>query len=451
MSIPRYLVTARTLAPDGHGIAFEADSAKEFWVKDLLPGEAAWVEVQHDSPHREQAWARIVERASITSAERTASLCPVFGECGGCAWQHLSIEGQREEKRRLVASALSGVLGPDVHVETPKVARHEGYRNKGKYVVSKRHGEMVLGAYKPRSHEVVSTLGCRVVEPAIDSVARHTAQAGTSRKTPIYREGDPTSSGLRYVIVRSNEKGEALVLLVCTADTPADALRDLGADIMSMTSVVGVLRCDNDHKTGVLLTDAIEPLFGSTTIQESAAGVSIELGPSAFWQLNREQASLAFADLAGGLALPAKSQVVELYCGVGAISFALAAQSYQVHGIENNSDAIRSAQEAAANGGHSEKLQFVCADATTLDPAVLARADAVVVDPPRKGLGASGTSQLLAARPQAIAYLSCGLESLSRDLAALTAGGYRITSVQLYDFMPGTSQIESLVQLRRSR
>jgi len=453
MSEQHHLVTAKRLAPDGRGVAsIDTDpeaNAVEFLVQDLLPEESAWVEIEHRSPHRERVWARIVKRVSPLSSARSVPPCPAYGLCGGCSWQHLDHRGQLAEKCALVQAAFVSKLANPPNVQPPAPGETEQYRNKGKYVVARIDGSVVLGAYKPRSHDVVSTLGCRVVEAPIDKCARRLAEHATALATPVYKEASDDSQGLRYVILRSNADGEVLVLLVCTSSTADDAIRALAGLAFQEPNVVGVSRCDNDHTTGVLLTDAITPMVGSPTLAEYASGTRIDLGPAAFWQLNRTQAASAFSDLAKGLALPPGANIVELYCGVGAISFALAAEGFNVIGIENNSEAVLTANRAAASKSRDTTLEFLCADATQLDSQLLAGADAIVVDPPRKGLGQAGRDRLIAAKPQVIAYLSCGPESLATDVAALVDAGYTLESVNLYDFMPGTSQIETLAILRR--
>ncbi len=443
------VVCAERLAPDGHGIATSEETSGEIWVPDLLPGECALVEIVHQSPHkaRARAWAQIQERVGPLSPSRVTAMCPAHGTCGGCAWQHLDQDGQLEQKRLHVERALRDALDAPPTVPLPIAGSATGYRNKGKYVVARDGDAVVLGAYKPRTHDVVSTLGCRVVQPIIDQVAAHIADRATALRIPVYSEGAGKSIGLRYVIIRSNKQRQALVLLVCTSDTASQDLHDLAHELAAVEAVEGVLRCNNDLRSGGLLSNDITRLCGNASISENAAGISIPLGPAAFWQLNRNQAERAYADLAA--AITPAARVVELYCGVGAISFALAATGAHVLGIERDSASVDIATKAAKAAGLAERLQFLCADATNLDASLLADADAIIVDPPRKGLGERGTAQLIAAWPSAIAYLSCNPESLARDLAALVAAGYSIESIQLYDFMPGTSQVESLVLLRQ--
>src|SRR6185437_2885827 len=114
-------------------------------VADLLPGERAEVVVDHASPHRPEAWGRIVKRLGAASPDRVPPACPGFGRCGGCTWQHLAYPAQLAAKRARVAAALANVPDlPPIGEVRPSPAEL-GYRNKGKYVAGTTgQGELVL-------------------------------------------------------------------------------------------------------------------------------------------------------------------------------------------------------------------------------------------------------------------------------------------------------------------
>src|SRR5512144_826334 len=156
-------VEATTLDDSGAGVGLAG--AISVHVGDLLPGERAEVALDHRSPHKPEAWGRIVKRIGRASPARALPLCPGFGRCGGCVWQHLAYPAQLDAKRARVAAALAAV--PAVAAGAVEVAAVRpspeltGYRNKGKYVVGQSGDRLVLGAYAPRSHHVVDTLGCR--------------------------------------------------------------------------------------------------------------------------------------------------------------------------------------------------------------------------------------------------------------------------------------------------
>ncbi len=437
-------IQAHGIAEDGRGVALHEGS--EIRVFDLLPGEEAIVEVEHSSRNSGIAWARIVERIGPLSPWRTAPACPAYGLCGGCAWQHMRPEEQSRLKRERVTKVLQASLGEAPAIEGPAVpARTLGYRNKGKYVFGYEEGRVLLGAYRPRSHTIVSTLGCQVVEAAIDRVAHLLRDAVQAMALPVYSESG-SQEGLRYAVLRSNARQQVFVVLVCTSQSSEDALQALADELDQEDAVCGVLRCDNDLKSGAILTAQQRLLVGGE-LPELIAGVELALGGSAFFQLNRELAEGAYGDLCAALGPPGQGTVIELYSGVGGIAFTLARAGHRVLGIEIDEEAVRCAQGAARAAGLDALVSFRVGDATSLRRESLPDAHTLVVDPPRKGLGKSTLALITELRPQRIAYLSCGPESLAADLLVLCAAGYRVELTKLYDFMPGTAQVESLVVL----
>src|SRR5689334_6388102 len=207
---------------DEAGAGVGASGAVAVHVADLLPGERAEVVIDHFSPHRPEAWGRIVKRVGPPSAHRVAPVCPGFGRCGGCVWQHLAYPAQLDAKRARVVAALAGV--PAVASGAVEVAATRpspevvGYRNKGKYVAGHSGDRLVLGAYAPRSHEVVDTLGCRVVAPIIDEVATWVRGAAERAGLAPYDERSRTGE-LRYVILREAQ-GDVMIVLVAAPRTP---------------------------------------------------------------------------------------------------------------------------------------------------------------------------------------------------------------------------------------
>lgn len=445
----RVVVTGDSLSEDGHGIA-QVESTT-FLVPDLLPGERVEVEIEHRSQHHDRVWARIVDRAGELSELRQEPFCEMYESCGGCVWQHVDYSAQLHHKRQRVLSAFETLdLPADVILgEVHPAPSPRGYRNKGKYVFGSSESGVVLGAFRPRSHELLSTLGCHVVDPAIDRVASVVRNEAQIEDVPIYDESG-IQDGLRYAILRSNAAGKVLVGLVCTSRVSPEAMHRLAERIVAHTDVVGVVRCDNDLKSGGLLTTNLSVLAGEGSLSEEVSGVRLDLGIHTFLQVHREQAATVYSDIAVLLDLPAASCVLELFCGTGGIAFGLAQAGFNVLGIDTNEESITIAKDAASRAGLESQLEFRVGDARALPASDFDSVQAVVVDPPRKGLGEAGRSLLCARKPSIIAYLSCGPESLARDLKALLEVGYAVTAIRLYDFMPGTAQVESLVILRRA-
>ncbi|MDB4954766.1 MAG: (Uracil-5)-methyltransferase [Myxococcales bacterium] len=447
-------VTATELDEAGCGVG--ASDGKTVHVADLLPGERAEVAIDHTSPHRPEAWARIVRRLGAPSTERVAPACPGFGRCGGCVWQHLAYPAQLAKKRERVVQALAdlpAVRTGDVTVaEVRPSPQLFGYRNKGKYVAGIVARQLVLGAYAPRSHTVIDTLGCKVVAPIIDEVASWVRGAAETAQLGVYNEATRRGE-LRYVVVRE-ANGDVMVALVIAPGTPADKLERVASAMSHHPAVRGLVAIENDRKDGSIIPSGAtqKVLFGHGHLVEDLGGVSIVVGAAEFLQVNRAQAAAMYARIAE-LALDGRTQgrAVDLFAGLGGIGLHLARAGLDVVTVEIDRDAVAQLTQAAERAGL--RLHALAGDAGDLSHDVreqIGTVDIAVVNPPRKGLTEGARDLLVELRAPTIVYVSCGPESLGRDLAALAAHGYIADTIEPFDLMPGTAQVETIVRLRRA-
>lgn len=182
-----------------------------------------------------------------------------------------------------------------------------------------------------------------------------------------------------------------------------------------------------------------EPPAGELT--ESLAGLTLTVAADAFFQINLPCAELLLADFRE--AARGAETVLDLYCGCGL--FGLASGAGRVFGLETSAGAVRSAARNAAALG--VRADYRCAPAEEL-PERLPAADLWVVDPPRAGLSETVRRRILRDLPPRLVYVSCGPDTLARDLAAL-APAYAIRSLRLFDFFPRTPHFETIVLLSK--
>ncbi|MEZ4368224.1 MAG: 23S rRNA (uracil(1939)-C(5))-methyltransferase RlmD [Kofleriaceae bacterium] len=441
-------VTAAHL--DEHGAGVGVVDGLACHVADLLPGEEAEVALDHRSPHRPEAWGRVVRRIGPASPARVTPACPAAGRCGGCTWQHLDgAEALRAKHARVAAAVadLDCVRAGRVEVAAVRAAPAAlGYRNKGKYVVGAAAGRVVLGAYAPRSHELVDTVGCQVVAPIIDELAAWTRGAAEAAGVVPYDERTHRGE-LRYVVIRASAAGLALVALVTPTRVALTRLGPLAEALGRHPAVRGVVWIRHDRRDGAIVPReaATDLLVGAATLPDQVAGVPIAVGAAEFLQVNRDQATALYARV-GELAEAGPGvRAGDLYAGVGGIAFTLARAGARVTAIELDAVAARTlAAAAAAAGLPVDALAADAAALATLD----ARPDVVVVNPPRRGLSDAAHAAVLGCRPPRLLYVSCGPESLGRDLARWQAAGYQLDAIEPFDLMPGTGQVETVVRAR---
>ena len=363
-------------------------------------------------------------------------------------WQHLAYPAQLAAKRARVAAALSALPDLPAIAEVRASPAELGYRNKGKYVAGTTStGELVLGAYAPRSHHVVDTLGCRVVAPIIDEVASW-LRGGAARAQLIAYDEAKRTGELRYAILRE-AGGDVMIVLVVASAAPRAKLERVANALSKHPAVRGIVAITNDRRDGAIIPSgsAARVLLGHGHLVEHFAGVPVEIGAAEFVQVNRAQAAAMYARIAE-LAHPCAT-AVDLFAGLGGIGLHLARAGTRVVSVEVDRDAVAQLRRAADHAGLP--IVALAGDAASLVPDVRAqlgaRPDVVVVNPPRKGLAGALALVLELAAPTVI-YVSCGPESLGRDLAELARAGYAADAIEPFDLMPGTAQVETIVRLR---
>ena len=428
-------------------------------IADLLPGETAEVVIDHRSPHKAEAWGRILRRIGEPARDRTEPACPAFGRCGGCTWQHLAYPAQLAAKHRRVELALADILAIDQRGIAVAPVRPSpallGYRNKGKYVVGASGPDgkhVVLGAYAPRTHHVIDTLGCQVVAPIIDEVAAWVR--GSAERVGLVPYDEQARTGeLRYVIVRE-VAGAVLVALVVAPRTPRAKLEKLANAIAHHPTLAGLVVIENDRRDGAIVPagSTAQVLIGHGYLLERLAGVSVEVGASEFLQVNRAQANAMYERVAELACVPGELPgiAVDLFSGIGGIALHLARQRFaHVYAVEIDTESVAQLRRAVDNTTYD--LTAIAADASNPGALVekLRGANVVVVNPPRKGLTQAARELVVQIGAPTLIYVSCGPEALGRDLVALSLHGYMPDAIEPFDLMPGTAQIETVVRLRR--
>ena len=457
------LLTLHPTALDAAGAAVAPAPALRVHVAGALPGETVTARLVHLSPHHQphgqDAWADL-QQILVASPERVPPVCPAYGLCGGCVLQHLSRAGQLDYKRSQVVDALSSLA-----IALPAIAdcvpspRGLGYRNQSKYVAGGAAAAtpLVLGAFAPRSHRVVDLAGCRLGESPQDEVAARLRGLLLREGVTAFDETKRTGT-LRYVVVRSNARGQVLVALVTARREFPEGAPIAQALAAAIPAVVTVVHNVNDSPGNVIFGAHEQTLLGPGVLVERFGGVDVEIGARAFLQLNRDVAQLAYAAIAQALTdgpggTTRLGRVLDLYSGVGAIAFSLAAQAREIVAVEANPAATSAGERAAARAGLAH-VRFITAPAARAlaDGGGFADVDAVVLNPPRAGADARVCTAIGHMRPRVVAYLSCNPTTLARDLALLTAAcdDLVVESIRPLDMLPHTTHVETLVILRRS-
>lgn len=385
------------------------------------------------------------EELLSASPERVEPACPNFGRCGGCSFLHMSYKAELRYKLERVNDAFKRIGGLELCAERIIGSETvEGYRNKSIVAVGEAENGPVAGFYRSGSHDIVPVERCLLQSDEASACAR--SVTGWMKRRGV-RAG---SGGVRHVYTRRARDGAALCCVVTGRRFSPALARTLVESLRrGCPGLVGVVECLNRSESNTVLSGEFRTLWGSSTLTDVLCGSEFELSPQAFYQINPPQAERLY-ELAVDYALPEPGgTVLDLYCGAGTISLALARSAGQVIGAEIVPEAVENARRNAARNGIGN-AEFICADAG--DAARLLsergiRPDAIVVDPPRKGMSEEALRQVAKMQPKRIAYVSCDPATLARDLKRLTELGYVPQKAVAVDMFPKTAHVETVVLL----
>ncbi len=401
------------------------ETAKKTWAAGKI------VEILEKSPHR-------VQRA-----------CPISAKCGGCDFHHMDYAEECRLKADRVKQAMNRIAGEPVET-VPLLAAPtcEGYRNKAQYPVSSKKGRVYAGFYQAGTHQVVENSRCLILPEETDRVKDIVIDYVNQCGVTAYNEN--TGNGLlRHIYVRRGAvSGEILVCLVVNGRSlpHSDRLVEVLQALPGFTTLVLAV---NTRPGNAILGDEFITLYGPGYIEDTLCGLQFRLSPRSFYQVNHHQAQRLYAAAIEQAQITKEDLVLDLYCGVGTITLAMAQAAGRVIGVEVVEQAVCDARENAVRNG-IDNAEFFCGDA---GKAALAlekqgiRPDAVVVDPPRKGLNDDTVDALQKMAPRRIVYVSCDPATLARDVAKLKERGYALQTVQTADLFPRCAHIESVCLL----
>ena len=374
-----------------------------------------------------------------------SALCPVFGECGACTMldkpypEQLKIKKKKMEKLLAPYCRVENIIG----MEDPL-----HYRSKVHAVISRtRQGRVTAGTYMEGTHRVVPVKDCLIEDAAAAPVIRDICAMAESFRLPIYDE-DTGRGFLRHVLIRT-ARGTGKMMVVLVAASPVfpsknNFVRELTRRHPEISTIVLNV---NAKKTSMVLGDRDIVLCGSGTIEEELCGCRFRISPSSFFQVNPVQAGVLFEKAMEYAGMSGKETVIDAYCGIGTIGLIAARRGAgRVTGIELNRDAVRDAVSNAKMNG-IRNARFIAGDAGQYMNRMASQkehADVLFMDPPRSGASEEFLRSAARLAPSKIVYISCGPETLARDLGILTRLGYRAERACAVDMFPETEGIETV-------
>jgi len=411
-------LAVEALGAGGDGIA--RLGGERVFVAGALPGERVVARLvgKRDGALR----AEPIERLS-DGPDRRAPPCAHFGDCGGCAVQHLADSAYAAWKRARAAEALER-RGLDAGALAPLVRTPPGGRGRAR-LVARREGRGVrLGFRARRTRRIVDLRACPVLADR------------------IVAEFAPLRDLLGDLLAPREEARIAFDSAESGLDLTLGLARAPGLDARERLAAFAEARDLARLSWRGPDMDAPEPVVRRRAVRAVCAGVAVELPPGAF----RQASAAAMAALCRAVAAGARdaARIADLYAGWGPFALTvLDAGARSVHAVEREPTMTRALALAAGRAGLGGRVSV---EARDLDRRPLAgdeldRFDAVVLDPPRAGARAQ-TEALAESRLRRVVYVSCNPASFARDARRLVDGGFALARVTPVDQFLWSAELE---------
>jgi 23S rRNA (uracil1939-C5)-methyltransferase len=415
------------LPADEHG------RGKAVFVPFVLEGERVDAAIVQSKPGFARAKPNRILEPSRFRIEPT---CPYFTHCGGCHYQHSTYEHQleikasvlRENLRRITKLELSSEL--KIHPSPPW-----NYRNRTRLRV-RTHPEFAVGYYKFGSHELLLVEQCPISSPLINRAIAQVWELGRSGKL---------GEAIKEIEFFADADDAHLLVEIYCLGEPAIAATPWAEGLRSALPETAGVAAFPSGSTGGPSSDPPVNLtvLGADHLMYKTARAEYRVSAGSFFQTNRylidELVEIVTNRQSGRTA-------IDLYAGVGLFSVVLSREFERVIAVESSP---QSHADLVYNAPVNLKAFRTPVEQFLKDRKGSLRADLVIVDPPRGGLGEPAVRGILEINAPALTYVSCDPATLARDLVPLLAAGYRVDQAHLVDLFPQTFHLETVLRLVR--
>ncbi|MDK0796454.1 23S rRNA (uracil(1939)-C(5))-methyltransferase RlmD [Clostridium perfringens] len=435
---------------EGEGIA-KIDNKYPIFIEGALKGEK--VKVRIVKVNKNFAYGKLMEVLEA-SEERVNPPCAIYKRCGGCKLQHASYKAQLDFKWDRVKDCVSkiGKLDPTIVKYPLGMENPWRYRNKVQLPIGLINGEVKIGFFAPRSHDIIDMESCLIQDEIGDKVVKLTREwIENFNIRPYNVDGEYDEKGIvRHIMIRRGfTTNEVMIVLVTNGEKLPHKEEFVDLMVKNIPGIKSVIQNINSKKTNVILGLESKTLWGEDTISDYIGDFRFNISPLSFFQVNPIQTEVLYGKALEYANLTGNEEVFDAYCGTGTITLFLSQKAKKVYGVEIIPQAIDNAW-INAKENKVENVEFFVGESEVVIPDLInkgVKADVVVVDPPRKGCDKKLLDAITNIDAKKIVYVSCDPSTLGRDLQVLEENGYKTLEVQPVDMFPNTAHIENVALL----
>ncbi|HGQ2819929.1 TPA: 23S rRNA (uracil(1939)-C(5))-methyltransferase RlmD [Streptococcus pneumoniae] len=436
------------LTHEGAGVA-KVDGLV-FFVENALPSEKILMRVL--KVNKKIGFGK-VEKYLVQSSHRNQDLDLAYLRSGIADLGHLSYPEQLKFKTKQVKDSLYKIAGiADVEVaETLGMEHPVKYRNKAQVPVRRVNGVLETGFFRKNSHNLMPLEDFFIQDPVIDQVV--VALRDLLRRFDLKPYDEKEQSGLirNLVVRRGHYSGQIMVVLVTTRPKVFRVDQLIEQVIKQFPEIVSVMQNINDQNTNAIFGKEWRTLYGQDYITDQMLGNDFQIAGPAFYQVNTEMAEKLYQTAIDFAELKKDDVVIDAYSGIGTIGLSVAKHVKEVYGVELIPEAVENSKKNAQLNNISN-AHYVCDTAENamknwlkdgIQPTV------ILVDPPRKGLTESFIKASAQTGADRIAYISCNVATMARDIKLYQELGYELKKVQPVDLFPQTHHVETVALLSK--
>lgn len=385
------------------------------------------------------------------TVNKSKSRCPVSKKCGGCTMINVPYEEQTVRKQQRVEDLIGryGRVDPIVRMKNP-----DHYRNKVTSVFAPdKKGKPVCGIYKAGTHEVVPVKACMLEDLRADRIIQTVFALMESFKIRVYDE-DRRTGFLRYVQVRTARGTRQVMVTLVTAEAVfPQAKKFVNALVKRHPEITTVVQNINDKQTTMVLGEKEKVLHGPGYIEDVLCKKRFRISSRSFYQVNSLQTEKLYNIALDYAGFSGKERILDAYCGIGTIGIIASDRCKEVLSVELNPEAVKDAR-INVKLNNAQNVEVFRNDSGRFMKDMAAKnekLDILFMDPPRSGASEEFIEAVLTLRPAKVVYVSCEPDTLARDLALLTEGGYAMKKAVPVDMFPYTEGVETVVLLTQTK
>ena len=432
------------------------------FVPNTVPGDHITAKIRKTK--KKYAEAAVVEIIAA-SPQRAVPECEYFGTCNGCRMQNIDYDFQLEIKKQIVINSFERI-GGFKNLEIPGVLGSNNiyfYRNKLEFSFSNNRWltqsdmdiegverSFALGYHIPGFiDKILDVEKCYLQSEISNRILNLTRDFFKSRGVSIY--STKTHSGyLRFLIIRQSANTKDLMVNLITHNKDKNLINEYSEQLKEKVPEVSTLiNSISESKAQVAKADTFNVITGNGFIEEKIGKFIFKITPNSFFQTNSKQCEKLFDTIIELGNFSKDENVLDLYCGCGAISLYISEYVNKVFGVELNNESIQIAHENSEINGIMN-CDFAAYDVKDYLEVIKneksGKYNTFILDPPRSGIHPKAAEYILEYEPEKIIYVSCNPATQARDLQIL-APKYNITKIQPVDMFPHTFHIENVVRL----